>query len=415
MNNNTPAPKQSAEKTVVMIISLVIALFLWGYVIGKVNPLDTVTISDVPVQVLNSESLSDRGLALSGGASYTVSVSIEGTRADISKITASDIVATADLTGYGIGTNNIKVNVAAPTAVALKSTQPSTVDITIEELISVAKPIEVVYTGTVPAGYETGFLTLEPEQILVSGPASLVNQVATLRVNVDLTQVTETGHRFESSATPVSSGLTPVEGVQLSAGTVKGEVFLCETKDLQLVLNVKGTVAEGFGLLTDAPETIRIRSASVDLSQIETITTEEIDVTGLSQSQTVPLALVLPEGVEVADGYEELEVFLDVQQIIHRTLEIPSSQVTVENLPNSLQAMVSDETIVVEAYGPASVINILEGEDFKLTVDLQNTEQTGQNYWPLKVTYSGKDRLYRFEHRPNGIYVLVREKEEPLQ
>ena len=61
------------------------------------------------------------------------------------------------------------------------------------------------------------------------------------------------------------------------------------------------------------------------------------------------------------------------------------------------------------------MINILEGEDFKLTVDLQNTEQTGQNYWPLKVTYSGKDRLYRFEHRPNGIYVLVREKEEPLQ
>jgi len=99
MNNNTPAPKQSAEKTVVMIISLVIALFLWGYVIGKVNPLDTVTISDVPVQVLNSESLSDRGLALSGGASYTVSVSIEGTRADISKITASDIVATAEEQG----------------------------------------------------------------------------------------------------------------------------------------------------------------------------------------------------------------------------------------------------------------------------------------------------------------------------
>jgi hypothetical protein len=39
------------------IISVIIAILLWTYVIGMVDPTKTTTIRDVPVQLLNEDSL----------------------------------------------------------------------------------------------------------------------------------------------------------------------------------------------------------------------------------------------------------------------------------------------------------------------------------------------------------------------
>jgi hypothetical protein len=53
------------------IISVIIAILLWTYVIGMVDPTKTTTIRDVPVQLLNEDSLTSKGLALSGEMDYT--------------------------------------------------------------------------------------------------------------------------------------------------------------------------------------------------------------------------------------------------------------------------------------------------------------------------------------------------------
>lgn len=415
MNNKDTASRTSRDKTISIIISLALALGLWGYVIARVNPLDSTEIIGIPVQVLNAESLSDRALALVSGGNATVNVVVEGKRTELGKISASDIVATVDLAGYGVGTSSIMVNVAVPTNVALKSATPGTVDVIIEELVSVEKPVEIVYSGTIPAGYEVGFLKLEPAAIPVSGPSSLVNQVSSLRLNLDLAQITEEGHSFEATVSPVNSGLTPVEGVKLSTSEVTGSVFLCETKEVELHLNLEGKVAEGYGLLIDAPETIRVRSASVDLSTLDSVTTEAINIKDLTQSQTVPLALLLPEGVEVADGYEELEAYLDVQKSVGTTVTIPASDVLFRNLKTGKQAQAAFDVITVTVSGPESVVQSLDAGDFSATIDLQHTEKNGQATWPLQVEYTGKDRLHRFTYQPNVVFVLVTEMTEPEQ
>ena len=49
---------------VLKIISLLIAIFLWVYVMGEVDPTATQTIRDIPVSLLNEDWLEDNELAI---------------------------------------------------------------------------------------------------------------------------------------------------------------------------------------------------------------------------------------------------------------------------------------------------------------------------------------------------------------
>ena len=49
------------SKTFYKIISVVIAILLWAYVIEVTDPVKKQNINDIPVQLRNVESLADRG------------------------------------------------------------------------------------------------------------------------------------------------------------------------------------------------------------------------------------------------------------------------------------------------------------------------------------------------------------------
>ena len=102
------------------IISVVIALILWVYVVNVINPPSSSTIAGVPVRLLNQEVLAASNLAIAGADQYTVDVVIEGARSDILDIEEEDITANADLFGLGKGQNYLVVTVSVPEKITVK-------------------------------------------------------------------------------------------------------------------------------------------------------------------------------------------------------------------------------------------------------------------------------------------------------
>ena len=291
------------QKIVTGIVSLIGAFLLWAYVITFVNPVTDVPISNIPIQVLNADTLTKNGYILTGVSNTTTTVTVSGSRSDVSGITADDILVTLDVGGYREGDNSIRVNVSAPTSVTVKDIRNNgRVTAHIEQLVSETKPYEFLYAGSVRDGYEMGFLTLDPDVVTVTGAKSVVETVEKLRVILDLTQLRREGYSFESAIAPTSAADTEVKDVTLSAKRLSGRAYLCEVADVPLSVTVSGQLPEGFELAWEAEPRVHVRSAALDLSALESIPTEPVNASLLTEAGVdVTLVPVLPAAVEYAE------------------------------------------------------------------------------------------------------------------
>jgi YbbR domain-containing protein len=224
------------------IISVIIAILLWTYVIGMVDPTKTTTIRDVPVQLLNEDSLTSKGLALSGEMDYTVDIVVEGKRADLTNLSAADFTAEADLfTGF-IGKNYIPIVIAAPDFVTVMDVRPNKIAVAIEELAVVNKPIRVVFTGQLSDEVEAGGVITQPEFIEVTGAKSEVDAVAYIKAQVNASRLSTEPRTIEAEAVAVNRDGDEVTNIRLSTNIISVTARLYNVKEVPLNVEITGQV-----------------------------------------------------------------------------------------------------------------------------------------------------------------------------
>src|SRR5665648_556078 len=100
------------NKTFTKILSVVIALVIWVYVVGEINPTTTKRLDHIPVKLLNTENHASKGFVAMNAEDFDVLFNIEGKRGDVLSLDLENILYTADLFGYHrLGENYINVNV----------------------------------------------------------------------------------------------------------------------------------------------------------------------------------------------------------------------------------------------------------------------------------------------------------------
>ncbi len=114
-----------------MLISLLLAILLWGIVVVQVNPQVTETFNNVPVTFLGEDSLAEPDLVRTGPEQTSVEVTVKGTRADVRGMDKEDIRITADLTGLTEGEHTVRLSVSAPTTVRVTEVEPDRIKVTI--------------------------------------------------------------------------------------------------------------------------------------------------------------------------------------------------------------------------------------------------------------------------------------------
>ena len=66
-----------------IILAILVAIALWAFVLGDVNPDTTSTIRDVPVTFTNQDALEAEGLTIYQSSVQTVNIHINGRRNDV--------------------------------------------------------------------------------------------------------------------------------------------------------------------------------------------------------------------------------------------------------------------------------------------------------------------------------------------
>ncbi|MBQ3579213.1 MAG: hypothetical protein II974_11185, partial [Firmicutes bacterium] len=132
--------ERSRVRLLDIFFSIFIAIGLWAYVINVVNPPMSVTIRDVPVQVLGLESIQATRLTIAGDGVYTCDVTVNASRSEVSGVTADDLSASINLTGLSAGQNYVNVRVTAPSNITVEDIRSEKIQVYLDELVTEQKP-----------------------------------------------------------------------------------------------------------------------------------------------------------------------------------------------------------------------------------------------------------------------------------
>jgi YbbR domain-containing protein len=302
-------------------LAAVLAISLWVYVTDK-N--DTERTARVPGSIhVECVNVPPRKAVSVPCSDQIVVVRVRGPDSVLNNLTALDFHATADLSDLTSDTGSVRVIVDTSEArVDIIDVSPAEIAVRLENLTSRSVQVRARLLGPPPRGFEEATRTFEPTEAVVSGPQSLVEQVAAVEADLDLTGVhtnfqqtlllhardDQGGDMKNVTVDPESARVTvALRQLELSA------VFVVQPA-------ITGSPAPGFvasGLRIDPPFVLVTGPFDVFqlLNPIGGVATEPISIDGASADVVRPVALRLPEGASVLQASVTVRVIITLLRI----------------------------------------------------------------------------------------------------
>lgn len=369
------------------LISVVIAVVLWLVVVNIDNPQMTVTFTS-SANIINENIIKDNGKVFEVvDNSDSIKFSVTGPRTIVEGMSASDFTVTADMNKIDLDLGLVPVEVtadryASKVSISVKSTN---VRVSIENVKSQQFAITSGTVGTPMDGYAIGEVTCEPATVTITGAESVINSIdkALANVNVD--------GMYSDRVQTVVPQLYDEDGKRITSSNVTIEpsmveitAQILETKSVPVSYEYTGALKDGYIIesVKCLPETVTLKGEKSELAQIDEIVipSEVIDLSQETgpQEKTVSIASYLPEGVDPVDA-DQSSVVIKVELVTFttRTLNIPLSDVILENLHSDLEVNFSGETVKVTVEGEKDAVNALTEGDIELKLDFGNMKKGG--------------------------------------
>jgi len=395
------------NKTFTKILSVVIALVLWVYVVGEINPTTTKRLDNIPVKLLNTENHASKGFVALNAEDFVVSLTVEGKRADVLSLDLENILVTADLFGYyGLGENYINVNVELPHGITLVESNPSKLKVIIDELVSENKPVKINYTGVLNEGVEPGQISVKPESVEIKGARSIVEQVAYIGAEVDTGKLSNEVSTVKARALAYNGVGDIVNEVKLAENSIEVTTKLMRTKTVQLSVGVIGEESPDLQITNlDIPETVKIRGDKAVVERIEEISAKEIDLNDYNASAEIPLEVFLPKGVELAEAPQLLVAKLVIKGLSSKSFEYNTSVIKIDGLATGFTAEIVPSNLIVSFAGKDAVLNGINSTDFVISIDLQGLG-AGTHQLPVKAMINDSEKNITIGPKEVSVIIL---------
>lgn len=379
------------------ILSAVCAIIIWIIIVNVYDPSTSVTVSGVEVQLVNTESLTEKEYAYEVVDGSKISVYISGPRSIVTDIKAKDIVATADLSNVTVFSDYVDIDVkvvkdgvsASSIEIAPKTTA---IRLKIENRVTKTFNIDTELVGTPADGYVIGGQQISPSSVKVTGTSSVVDSISSVKASYDVSGATMN----ISDVAPIklydSQGTEIVDDrIELSKTAVDIKVNVLMTKTVPVTYKTKGIPADGYrvsGIDQAVTEAVIAGTEDVlrDVNSID-VPDSAIDVSGLNADKIfhVRLSSYLPGNVTVmSEGV--VNVTVRIYPVSEREISVPVTGIVLSNLPQGYNISFGDVTAVnITVTGEQLVLSALTVTGIVPTIDLSGIKE-GDNTLQLKVT-----------------------------
>lgn len=301
----------------IKLLSVLIALAIWGALMSEDASLTREkTFNDVVVTVTGNDALQRNGLVIVEGLDDLAPIKMRvdvpqkmyesaqpglySVRADVSRITNTGVqtvpIQTLSTTTYG--------------AVSWLSSAEITVKV--DEYVTRRRiPVRLMQEGQAPEGYYVGGVSVDPNNVVVSGPRSQVEKVAFVQASYSLGNLDD-AFGLQYSAVPfklisaegreIDSKLISVtsENVLLDTLLIEQSVYPKKSVGINLSGILKGRVLEGYKVseIRTDPALVIIAGNADDINRVTMLDlSSSIDVDGLGEPLIRALKIEKPAGV----------------------------------------------------------------------------------------------------------------------
>lgn len=362
------------------IVSAVFAVILWTVIVNIYDPNTSYTFSNITVQLVNTQSLTEKNYTFEVVDGGKISVTVSGPKSVVTDLKTSDIAATADLSKVTAFTDYVDIQVqvvkdgqvlnnveAVPRTSALK--------LSIENRDTNTYAVNVNTTGTPANGYAVASTTTSPTYIKVTGPTSLVEGVASVGVNVDVSGAKGTVNTQSDINMYDSDGnIITNEELEMSSETADVIVEMARTKTVPVVVKTSGTPSQDCVVTgTSLSQTSVVISGQQEaLSKIDNITipSSAVSVDGLSEDKTYTFKLTdyVPSGVKIVSD-SRLQVTVKISKASTKTVHISSDVIKIENVSSGYNAVIEGTGIDVIISGTGTILENISATDITCNVN----------------------------------------------
>lgn len=298
------------NRTIIKILSVLVAFVLWLYVTDEQNP----SVTRMYTVTLEANSLPNDMVVVDEPTD--IKIKLRGSRFVLSEVTAEDIKAYVDLQGVEKGSHSRNVQVQLPAETQLIEVAPDKVVVNIDALSRRSIPIGVKLLGELSTDLVLDYTVLSPNHAMVYGPSSFVDQVDSVQAifNVDQDTKGEVKARAKLVALDVS-------GNQVDKVTIDPEsIFLTAvfkekvtTKTIPVKVFLQGEVDSAYKItsVTAMPAEIEITGIDSLVGSILEYDINDIDVKGLKNNFSKKATILLPEGV--TSSVVDIDVVVNVE------------------------------------------------------------------------------------------------------
>ncbi|MEG1068617.1 MAG: CdaR family protein [Ruthenibacterium sp.] len=397
--------KLLAGRRFTVILSLVLAVLVWMYVITVVDPNQS---KPIRVQVnldFNSAAYTSQGLDIIDKPSKNITVYVNGDNSVIGGLSANDIQVYPDYASVsGSGKYSLKLKVEKSDTYknyTIENTQAQYIDLTFEKVVTQKFAVNVNASGVQTAdGYYMDLPVASPKEVTLSGPETVIKSIDKVVANVELNEVRTEPAIANAMLTYLDKTGKEVDDTYITGDFNQVEVTIPILKIKDLPISVEFTsVPAGYDTAqlgaTLSQKTIRVAGPA------ELIDAKEkyecyVNLADFKLGESVLCNIELDEGLRNIDSLQTVTVSFDTLSYTTKTITV--TELRAINLPANMKisfptARINNVVLVgkpseLEALAETGVVAQVDAAPANISV--MNAQQT----MPVKIIIPGTQTVF---------------------
>ncbi len=396
--------------------SLILAVMIWVVATLDENPIEQREfVRPIPIEFKEDEN---DEVILRSTSTLTTEARVT-LRAPVNswlELIPEDIEVWADLRDLPVGVHTVElqasINDNGPSGRVI-SISPSTINVEIVPFQERRFSVEIVVSTRFSlAEYEVDVSTCEGQEVVVSGPTDLVNDIskAELRLNllrpssINLVRNVTLLDNEDNDYLP-----STLANLQVTPDRLSCQVGIQQTENvLRVVPNVVGAPPPGYVIdeITHTPEQVLVRGDSTIIETLNGIVqTTEVDTSNQTGQFSREVDVELPAGITTS---QRITVTINIVPV-QTTLQFPEVPVQITNLDPAFEVSFIPETVTVTIEGPEPLVQNVSIEDFSVTVDASGLSEGTYTGLPAQVNFfqANLQEAVSGATQPNNVSVII--------